>query len=515
MVDEIVVGDSCPLRPYMSLLSHAGAALRTLKSNSTFSRPTPTSTGIKFQVKYLPKFWFPCVITSSYHKSAPRMVEGHQCHRVAHFHRQKLVGKRFSASSPNGRFIDGAKAIDQQPLQRIEVHGKNLFYFFGDAPDACHVVHIHFGMSGAFSTHSLDADGKPREPKATTRLQLIEPMEGLVAHLSAMTVKLGDVSFYQSKSIELGEDPLRADANPEVVWDKIHVSKKPIGLLLMDQSVIAGVGNIYRAEILFKAGIHPEQPGYTLKREEFDVVWRHCVELLRRGFETGSILTVDPEEALVLGSPWTRRYIYNQSRCGRCKGPVKTWEMAARTVYCCGGTCQLLKSQLGESINVIPDKKREKAMKAARQAVEFVSHCASDDECETSLPLERLTMATLRARAEAAGLSTKGRKAELITRLKVGMKPDSDEVGLIPTPEPVERTRSRSRTRISRSSIEPSVYPETYQWDSGSVEAGRVASAKEAAEEKWAAGEGGNVEHVAYHDDEEEKALHRCVRRRQ
>jgi formamidopyrimidine-DNA glycosylase len=69
----------------------------------------------------------------------------------------------------------------------------------------------------------------------------------------------------------------------------------------------AGVGNIYRAEILFKAGVHPEQPAHTVDRPTFDRIWAHSVALLQRGFVSGSILTVDPEEAKVLGKPWTRR----------------------------------------------------------------------------------------------------------------------------------------------------------------------------------------------------------------
>jgi hypothetical protein len=48
----------------------------------------------------------------------------HQCHRVAAAHRRLLVGRSFQARSPNGRFADGAAAIHQRVLSRIEVHGK-------------------------------------------------------------------------------------------------------------------------------------------------------------------------------------------------------------------------------------------------------------------------------------------------------------------------------------------------------------------------------------------------------
>jgi endonuclease-8 len=54
--------------------------------------------------------------------------------------------------------------------------------------------------------------------------------------------------------LRLGHDPLREDADAEALWEKVRVSKKPIGGILMDQTMIAGVGNIYRAEILFKVG---------------------------------------------------------------------------------------------------------------------------------------------------------------------------------------------------------------------------------------------------------------------
>ena len=56
-----------------------------------------------------------------------------------------------------------------------------------------------------------------------------------------------------------------------------------------------------------QAGVHPEQPGRTVSRESFETLWKHSVLLLQRGFKTGSILTVDEEEAKKLGKPWTRR----------------------------------------------------------------------------------------------------------------------------------------------------------------------------------------------------------------
>lgn len=233
-------------------------------------------------------------------------------------------------TSPNGRFVEGAAAVDGRTLLSIEVHGKYLFYFFeGDA-----VVHIHFGMSGRFSLLSPEVEPKSKE-KETIRLMLVNLEAGIVGEISAMTLQLLNEKTYCEKAGKLGPDPLREDADPERFWHKWQKTSRSVGALLMDQSIIAGVGNIFRAEILFKAGVHPEQPANSLGRDVFDRVWRHCVGCLENGFKLGSIITVDPEEAILLGPPWTRRYVYNQEMCGRCYSPVRWWDMAGRTVYAC------------------------------------------------------------------------------------------------------------------------------------------------------------------------------------
>ena len=262
-----------------------------------------------------------------------KMVEGHSVHRIASRFRSTLIGKTFSATSPNGRFVDGARAIDGMMLSRMEAVGKNLFAFFsphdgnssndGEDIDGLVVMHVHFGMSGMwpiFNTTEEEPEVKP-----TTRLRLeeiIPPSSSSTAnkvctHLSAMTVTHGDYSLYTSKKATLGEDPLRADANPNQLFTKITKSKKSIGQLLMDQSFFAGPGNIYRAEILFLAGVYPTTIGNTLDRSTFDTIWNVSVQLLRRGYDTGSILTVDDKLDPSVAARGERRYIYNRSRCAR------------------------------------------------------------------------------------------------------------------------------------------------------------------------------------------------------
>ncbi|MEW5301720.1 MAG: hypothetical protein WDW36_004561 [Sanguina aurantia] len=325
------------------------------------------------------------------------MVEGHGCHRVAHAHRKILLNHAFTAASPNGRFVEGAALINNKVLDKIEVHGKNLFYFFQDT-----VLHFHFGMSGQFKNFPLPGP----EPTATTRLTLASKELNYIGLLSAMTVNHGTKEYYDEKIALLGPDPLREDADKELLWAKVVKTKKAIGLVLMDQSMMAGVGNIYRAEILFKAKVHPETPANSLSRALFDLVWQHSVDLLQRGFKSGSILTVDPEDARKLGQPWTRRYIYNHKQCGVCKGPVLSWDMATRTVYACE-TCQ---------VPTVVNAERAAAHAAAAPARTFLSHCAP--ESRANLPVEQLTVVLLKAKLLSLGLDTSGTKPKLVARVK-------------------------------------------------------------------------------------------------
>ncbi|EDQ86011.1 uncharacterized protein MONBRDRAFT_28647 [Monosiga brevicollis MX1] len=406
------------------------------------------------------------------------------CHRVAAAHRRRLLKKRFVCTSPNGRFVEGARAIDGQPLSRIEVHGKNLFYFFGPRPEAANVaiVHVHFGMSGRFAVFDLD---KAPEPTATTRLRLVNEQAGLVAHLSAMTVRLLDLAGYKAKARELGEDPLRSDAQPSVLWPRVKASRKSIGALLMDQ----GVGNIYRAEILFKSGVHPEIPAALLEEEQFETIWRHAVLLLQRGFEVGSILTVDPEEARRLGRPKMRRYIYNQKHCGRCRGPVRSWIINARTCYACP-TCQPLTEGVSDTVAQVLER--------AKSPTVFTSHCAPDTLEERRCQPTKLRVAELRAELERLGHAVTGTKAVLVERLTSVMHQQPKTSKAAAASKPASRRRARQKRVKSQSETKAPIAGVAAKLPRpGTAHLKQMRSAAAAARDKRAVGEKQSVEHVA------------------
>ena len=142
----------------------------------------------------------------------------------------------------------------------------------------------------------------------------------------------------------LGPDPVRADADPTKAWARIHRSAKPIGALLLDQKVLAGVGNVYRAETLFRARLHPLTPGREVSRREWNGMWADLVDLMAYGVRTGRIDTVRAEhEPDAMGRPARvddhggEVYVYrrNGQACHVCETRIRTQLLEGRNLFWC------------------------------------------------------------------------------------------------------------------------------------------------------------------------------------
>jgi endonuclease-8 len=259
--------------------------------------------------------------------------EGHTLHRLALDHRKDLAGQVVSVSSPQGRFADAAARLDERVLGGVEAYGKHLFYDFGEGD----LVHVHLGLFGKFFRH----EPPPPAPRDTVRLRM-SSMTATVDLIGATDCALIDPAVREAILARLGPDPLRKDADPERAWAKLRKRKTPVGAALMDQSVLAGVGNVYRAELLNVFGIHPEAPANSVTREQFDEMWKTLSGWLRHGVKDQVIITVDPK---VVGKPRARirkgeaLWVYKQDRCRRCGTEVRRWDLAGRWAYACE-TCQ-------------------------------------------------------------------------------------------------------------------------------------------------------------------------------
>ncbi|HEY5881724.1 MAG TPA: DNA-formamidopyrimidine glycosylase family protein [Nakamurella sp.] len=266
------------------------------------------------------------------------MPEGHVTHRLAIGLTERFAGAPVRSTSPQGRFAAEAAEVDGHPLDIAEAYGKNLFAHFGDR-----AVHVHLGLAGKLTF--ADDDTRPILGQVRWRLA----NDRYYADLRGpQACRLVDGTGIAAITDALGPDPLREDAEPAAGWERVRVSPTPIGLLLMDQRVAAGVGNIFRAEVLFRHRIDPMMQGRLLRLSEWDAIWVDLVGLMHDAVGKGRIDTVRPEhDPVAMGrAPRVDRhggevYVYRRvdQPCLVCGTRVRTRELGGRNLFWCP-TCQ-------------------------------------------------------------------------------------------------------------------------------------------------------------------------------
>ncbi|MDO5669763.1 MAG: DNA-formamidopyrimidine glycosylase family protein [Corynebacterium sp.] len=268
------------------------------------------------------------------------MPEGHVLHRLARELNARFTGDEVEVTSPQGRFAAEASLIDAARIARAEAVGKHLFIDF-DTPHPEHIVYIHLGLIGQLKFEPA------AEQTGQIRLRISDGEQA--AHLRGpQACRLITDEEYAAIRAKSGEDPIRDDADPEALWARVHRSRRSIGSQLMDQKLFAGVGNIYRAETLFRLGISPFRPGTQLERNEFDSIWADLVGLMAEGVETGRIDTVRPEHTPEAMAREPRKddhggevYVYRRAGlpCYVCGAPISQRVMEGRNLFWCP-SCQ-------------------------------------------------------------------------------------------------------------------------------------------------------------------------------
>lgn len=263
------------------------------------------------------------------------MPEGHTLFRLARQLSTLFAGRPVHVTSPQGRFAAGAALLDGRELEEVFSYGKHLFARFGGDS-----VHVHLGLYGTF----ISGPGEPPVARGALRMR----WEGAGADGTGVWADLrGPTACEVLAAAEvgtilgrLGPDPLRPRADPQVAHRRISRSRTAIGALLMDQSVLAGVGNVYRAELLFRHGVSPFRPGRAVEGEVWTAMWTDLVTLMRAGVRLGRIVTTRPEHRTRRRGPAQQgdaHYVYRRTGlpCRLCGTDVRTEEMVGRNLYWC------------------------------------------------------------------------------------------------------------------------------------------------------------------------------------
>jgi endonuclease-8 len=327
------------------------------------------------------------------------MPEGHSVHRIARQFDRNFIGRTLRASSPQGRFAEGAAVLDGRTALSVKAVGKQMFLEAeGDV-----WLRVHLGLYGAWDfageilldptiasangrmgqtnqrgtvlddpvlddagENSLSSIGAPRRARVHVRmseqtkgladegLEWPPPIVGqvrlrLMTDITAADLRGPTACVLQTPDemratvAKLGPDPLVGDPieNEERFVRAVGKTQTVIALLLMDQAVVSGIGNVYRAELLFRHGLSPHTPGRDVPEEIVRALWHDWVRLLAIGVETGQMMTMDdlsPDAyRAAMASRDDRHWVYHRAGlpCRVCGTEIALEEIGARKLYWC------------------------------------------------------------------------------------------------------------------------------------------------------------------------------------
>jgi formamidopyrimidine-DNA glycosylase len=301
--------------------------------------------------------------------------EGHSVHRLARQFGDVFSGERLAVSSPQGRFVQGAALLDGHVLATSAAHGKHLFLTFEHGL----LLHVHLGLYGAWdfggdaTFRGASSIGAPRKvgerelyddeaggaagsgpdsyagppaPVGAVRVRLAS-RHGWADLRGATTCEVITAPEGEAVLARLGPDPLRnRPGDRDAFVAGVRGRRTPLAALLMDQKVIAGVGNVYRAELLFRQRLDPWLAGKALTADAAGRLWDDTVVMMSDGVRDGRIITTPPRfwspagaEAPHSGlpAPEESHFVYRRQglECRTCGTPVALADLSARKLYWC------------------------------------------------------------------------------------------------------------------------------------------------------------------------------------
>jgi formamidopyrimidine-DNA glycosylase len=231
------------------------------------------------------------------------------------------------------------KAVAGGKVTATERRGKQLFVQVKQAKKSVWLL-FHFGMTGYFSWFDdketvVNAYGDPKRPLAHIRVQFdLDDGSHWAFHEQRMFGKLAlidDLDAYLSAS-DLGPDALDKALDEKTFFKLIERCKGQIKPVLLNQSLIAGIGNIYADEMLFQCGIHPERRMADLSNADLKCLYKQMKEVLQKTVDCDADRDCLPKNYLI----HVRRA---KGKCPKDGAPLQVKTVGGRTTYFCS-KCQ-------------------------------------------------------------------------------------------------------------------------------------------------------------------------------
>jgi formamidopyrimidine-DNA glycosylase len=223
--------------------------------------------------------------------------------------------------------------------RRVERVGRRGKYLVLELEDDVHLV-MHLRMTGNLLLVSAEED-VPDRPHLRVRFTLDSGERLLftdVRRFGTGVVLLGSAARDAYFDARLGVEPLGPDFTPEALRALARGRRAPVKAFLLSQERIAGVGNIYADEALWRARIHPLRPVGTLKRAQIEALRDAVVETLEDGIDARGATIDDYRQADgARGSFQDRFDVYGREGepCPRCGTPIRKLRVAGRGTYVC------------------------------------------------------------------------------------------------------------------------------------------------------------------------------------
>jgi endonuclease-8 len=248
------------------------------------------------------------------------VAEGDTILRLARRFEATLLGEPVAASAPTPRGKAARiEQLDGRTLETVWVHGKHLLLGFGDVS-----LYSHLGMSGGW--HFYRPSSRWRRPRSSA-WALLSGGGWDAAQFGGPTLQVGPTARLRRNPqlTRLGPDVLADDFDPDAVVAALRANPgRGLGDALLDQHLVAGIGNIFKSEACFAARVDPWRPVGEVSDEELLAVLAAAREQMLAAVESG-------------GRHSFRVYKRRQGACPSCRGPISSRGQgdANRTTYWC------------------------------------------------------------------------------------------------------------------------------------------------------------------------------------